>query len=114
MSKDTFRWIPKPGIYQSVLTDGDIHIDVFIEGRAAEPVAVKPGQEIELYERELRPLRRSEILQMGLMAPLRYFEKDEEGKQVEVEAEMDCGNPNVISDDNILLKVQQFPDSTDH
>ena len=107
------KWVPKPGIYQCVVPSGTIHIDVYLDGRTPEPLALSFGDEVELWERELRTLRNSRIIQDGFLAPIEYFVSKEDGSDgyETVEAEEDCGNPNVISDDNIMIKVQSFSDS---
>jgi len=106
------KWEPKAGLYQCVIPNGKVHIDIFIDGRNPETRALDPRDEVELYERELRGLKRSEILIMGYLAPLFYFEKDSKGKEPrKVEATEDPDNPNVINDDLIYVKVQGFADA---
>jgi len=105
---ENFKWAPKPGYYQCVIPNGQVHIDIYIDGRTPETATLVSGDEIELRERDIRGLRRSEILQKGYLAPLTYFEKDEEGNEVQVDATEDDSNPNVISDNFIFIKVQRM------
>lgn len=107
-SVKNLKWVPKEGLYQCVIPNGKVHIDMYIDGRNPEPITLNPGQEVELYERELRTLKRSEILEMGYLAPLFYYEKDKEGNTIQVSADGDPDNPNVINDDAIYMLVQKF------
>ena len=52
MDLKRIKWMPKEGLYQCVIPDGAVHIDLFIDGRSATPVVLKAGDEVELYERE--------------------------------------------------------------
>lgn len=108
------NWMPKPGIYQSVLPGGKLHIDTFPIDRNVEVVTLVKGQEVELRTKELRALKQSELLRLGYLAPIYHFEKDEEGNEIEVEVlEDDPINPNVVSDRAILLALQNVGSSDD-
>ena len=107
------RWNPKEGLYQTVLPNGVVHIDMFVDGRTPTPVTLSAGDEVELYERELRILKKSEILYMGYLAPIFYYEKDEDGNKIEIEATEDPDNFNVINDNLILVRVQTFKDAVE-
>ena len=111
MDLKKIKWMPKEGLYQCVIPDGVVHIDLFVDGRSATPVKLTSGDEVELYERELRILKKSEILYMGYLAPITYYVKDENGESKEIDASEDETNPNVINDDLILVKVQGFKDA---
>lgn len=105
------QWFPKPGRYKSVLPNGKLHLDVFIDGREPHPVSLLPEEEVELYDKEIRILRKSEMMIYGYLAPVVYFEEGENGKVKEVVAIEDEKNPNVISDEGIILKIQSFNNS---
>jgi len=113
-------WTPKPGRYQCVLPTGSVHIDLYIDGRVAEPAQLKLGEEVELHDKELRGLRKSRILTDGILAPIAYFKrdangylKDGDGNILEEPATEDSDNPNIISDDFIYEKVQLVDNSGD-
>lgn len=111
-------WTPKPGRYQCVIPDGKVHLDVFLaDGDRTRPetVSLENGEEVELFEAELRILRKSEILKLGFLAPLTYFkrgakgfERNDDGKIIEIPATEDADNPNLISDDYIYVRIQSF------
>lgn len=101
-------WFPRPGRYKSVLPNGKLHVDVYIDGREPQPVTLLPEEEVELYDKEIRAHRKSEILVYGYLAPVVYFDKDSDGNEIEVPAIEDEKNPNVISDDGLFLKLQSY------
>lgn len=107
------NWTPKQGVYQCVLPAGQVHIDLYVDGRTPQAVSLSNGEEVELFAREIRTLKRSEILREGYLAPLTFFEEGEDGKVKEVEATEDPDNANVISDNHIYVKVQGFKSADD-
>ena len=114
-------WVPRPGLYQCVLPAGTVHIDMFpAAGEQVTPVSLKFGDDIELHEKELRLLRTSEILLDGLLAPIAYFKckpngeyvRTAEGAIIKEDAFEDKDHPNLISDDNIFIKIQTMDNDT--
>lgn len=113
INKRVVNWTPREGIYQCVLPKGTVHITLYPEGNTAIPTALTFGMEVELRNKEIRILKRSGILIDGILTPLRYFEKNEKGKEIEVDAGEDPLNPNLVSEGALYTKVQEMTNAVE-
>jgi len=102
------NWTPRPGVYQCVLPKGTVHITLYPNDNEAISTTLRFGEEVELREKEIRHLKRSGVLINGLLTPILYFELNDEGKEIEVEAFEDEYNPNLIGQNALYCKVQEM------
>lgn len=107
--ENLLNWSPVIGRYRKVIP-GNVSIDLYLDGRVAEAHTLSTvGQEVELFQKEVRALKRSKILTHGWLIPVQEFILDEKGDvEKEVDFFEDVMNPNVVSDEAIAKKVKGF------
>lgn len=121
MNKDRHRrkkdlpitWSPQYGLYENVLPAGPIFVSVYVDGRNAEAVKLYPGEQVELYDKEMRELKKSPIMLFGYLAPIHYAKKNNQDEWIideESYAGEDPVNPNVIATNHIHVRSQEFED----
>lgn len=104
------NWVPNCGRYENVLPAGTLHVDVYIDGRTPDTLSLRPGEEVDLHEPEIRALKKSGLLQKGYLAPTVWFIKGKDGQDTEVEATEDASNPNLVSTAYLNEKLSDMKD----